>query len=212
MTDYDVWELIELVRSMPLLDKKEFMSGVIPDWNGELDLQSHAHNLLKPLGAKRNKKRDFDTEVEVITKHIKSKGYITWAQAKSMFGLKKAQSFLRIMNKVPKTKRSKTLHIEGGRNWYHDEDIDPSKWIASHDEGPISLELDPEPAAQTLLQMALNSGKPSFNVHKALSDKSKFKTPDQFNQRYREWATRHITPVMAPHGFKPNGSFRVYKK
>lgn len=213
MTDYDVWELIELVRSMPLLDKKEFMSGVIPDWNGELDLQSHAHNLLKPLGAKRNKKRTFDKEVEIATKHIKSKGYLTWAQAKTVFELKKAQDYLRIMRRVPKAKRSKTLHIEGGRNWYHDEDIDPSKWIASHDEGPINLKLDPADAAQALVNMAIDSEENLFSAHKILTkEKSKFKLPDKFNQGYKEWADRYLTPLMAAHGFNPNPNRRVYKK
>lgn len=214
MSDYDIWELSEILSSLPVLDQKEILSSWALTINNDPTLQAHAHSVLKPLGAKRNKKRDFDAEVGAITNHIKSKGYITWAQAKAMFGLKKAQSFLRIMNKVPNAKRSKTLHIEGGRNWYHDEDIDPSKWIASHDEGPISLELDPEPTAQTLLQMALNSNERSFSAHKILAkEKSKFKLPDKFNPlRYKEWADRYLTPLMVAHGFNPNANRRVYKK
>ena len=213
MSDYDLWGLIEMSRSLPRLDRFEFLSAVMSDCNDNPEEHAHAHNKLKPLGAKRNKKRDFDTEVEAATAHIKSKGCITWAQGKTMLGIKKAQSFERIMKRVPIAKRSKTLHIEGGRNWYHDEDIDPSKWIASHDEGPISLTLDPKLAAQALVQMAINSGKPSFNAHMALSEKSKFKLPDKFNPlRYKEWADRHLTPLMATHGFNPTPNRKLYKK
>ena len=36
-------------------------------------------------------------------------------------------------------------------------DIDPSKWIASHDEGPINLNQDPQAVAEALSQLVFTT-------------------------------------------------------
>lgn len=215
MTDYDIWEIIETVRSMPVLDQKEVMSGLFEQWNNLPALNAHAHNLIKPKDAKRSKKRNLQFIANEIRPRLESKGYITWKWANDEFNLGQANTFTRIMALIPSAVRSKKLHKEGGRNWYHLEDVDPSKWIASHEEGPIDIIAEPEKAVEAivdLLERKLPNEKRK-NVHRLIhTEKSVFRIPDKFNSQYRDWADRYITPVMAEQGFNPNANRRVYTK
>jgi hypothetical protein len=206
-------EIKEMVLSATILDQQEIMSALFTHWNTVPVLQAHAHNLLKSPDAKRNPKRNLKEIAGRISKQLRENGCITWKWAKEMYSLRDASQFAKIMKYVPNKIQSSAKHVDGGSNWYYHEDWDPVMWISPHDKGRIDITQYPVDASNALLQMVINSGKPLFNPHKALSDKSKFKLPDKFNTlRYKQWADRHLTPLMATHGFNPNANRKVYTK
>ena len=214
MEDIGVDEITKMVLSATVLDQKEIMSALFIHWNSTPVLQAHAHNILKSPDAKRNPKRNLKEIAGMICKHLKDNGCITWKWAKELYTLRDASQFKKIMNYVPNKIHSTARHIDGGSNWYYHEDWDPVLWISPHDKGRIDIIQHPVDAGDALLQMAINSNERSFSAHRILTkEKSKFKLPDKFTPlRYKEWADRHLTPLMATHGFNPNTNRRVYKK
>lgn len=212
----DNWTVAEHVSSMTVLDFKDHLNTVFSRVNQDPELLAYAHNQIKSLEGKRNPKRDLQAIADEIAKVLDSNGYITWAQAKVMFGLKKAQTFLRIMNRIPEAIRSNKLHRNGYRNWYYHRDIDPSKWIASHDEGPINLNQDPQAVAEALSQLVFtqHSDKSRVNVEQILvKQKSMFRLPDKFTTlKFKEWAEHYLTPIMSVNGYIPNPNRKVYIK
>tara|TARA_B100000927_G_C16464354_1_gene469119 strand:+ start:1054 stop:1725 length:672 start_codon:yes stop_codon:yes gene_type:complete len=209
----DNWTVAEHVSSMTVLDFKDHLNTVISRVNQDPELLAYVHNHIKSLEGKRNPKRDLQAIADDITKVLDSNGYITWKQAKDSYDLDNAKQFERVMNRVPESTRCKKLHRDGGRNWYYHRDIDPSKWIASHDEGPIDVEQDPKEAASALLQIVLTryADEPRVNVHKILiQQKSMFRLPDKF--RMKSWAEAHFTPLMYENGYVPTPTRKVYHK
>jgi hypothetical protein len=207
-------EIKEMVLSATILDQKEIMSALFTHWNSVPVLQAHAHNLLKSPDSKRNPKRNLKEIAGRISRQLRENGCITWKWAKEMYSLRDASQFAKIMKYVPNKIQSSAKHVDGGSNWYYHEDWDPVMWISPHDKGRIDIIQYPVDASDALLQMAINSNERSFSAHRILTkEKSKFKLPDKFTPlRYKEWADRHLTPLMATHGFNPNTNRRVYKK
>ena len=215
MSNDDVWDTVESVRSMTIRDQQTLMSELFIHWNSNSKLHSHAHKLLKPIDGKRNPRRDFKSIGEDIESHMKRDGVITWKTANNMFSLGKAEAFTRVMKYVPDAIRSRKLHKEGGRNWYFLENENPDKWIASHDEGPIDFTANPKETAEALREIILKRhiDAPKVNVHLILTkEKTVFRLPNKFNSLYREWADRYLTPIMESVGYYANQTRKVYRK
>ncbi len=212
----DNWAVAEHVSSMTVLDFKDHLNTVISRVNQDPELLAYVHNQIKSLEGKRNPKRDLQAIADDITKVLDSNGYITWKQAKNSYDLDNAKQFERVMNRVPESTRCKKLHRDGGRNWYYHRDIDPSKWIASHDEGPINLNQDPQAVAEALSQLVFtqHSDKSRVNVEQILvKQKSMFRLPDKFTTlKFKEWAEHYLTPIMSANGYIPNPNRKVYIK
>ena len=215
MADYDVWDIIEAVRSMPIRDQKEVMGGLISAWNNNHELHAHAHNLLKPTGGRRRQRRNLATIASEIEPHLKKHGFITWKTANKRHSLGKAEAFARVMVHIPTATRSTKLHKEGGRNWYYLSDLDPTKWIASHEEGPIDPIDNPTEATEALLGLINRkySDLSRINTHRILTkEKAVFKLPNKFNSQYRDWADQYLTPIMESAGYIANQTRKVYRK
>lgn len=212
----DNWTVAEHVSSMTVLDFKDHLNTVISRVNQDPELLAYVHNQIKSLERKRNPKRNLQAIADEIAKVLDSNGYITWKQAKDSYDLDNAKQFERVMNRVPEATRSNKLHRNGYRNWYYHRDIDPSKWIASHDEGPINLNQDPQAVADAVLQIVLTryGNDPAVNIQKILTkEKSMFRLPDKFNAaKFKEWAIRHIEPQMLANGYVPTQPRKVFRK
>ena len=213
MERLDNWAVARHVSSMTVLDFKDHLNSYFKSIKTQNC--SHVHNQIKSL-EESNPKRDLRAIADDITKVLDSNGYITWKQAKDSYDLDNAKQFERVMKRVPESTRCKKLHRDGGRNWYYHRDIDPSKWIASHDEGPINLNQDPQAVAEALSQLVFtqHSDKSRVNVEQILvKQKSMFRLPDKFTTlKFKEWAEHYLTPIMSANGYIPNPNRKVYIK